>query len=50
MAREVQKQRPKEAVGYLLEGDAYANKKSWNEAASGLSGGAQAGRHGRCWP
>ncbi|MFT3847224.1 MAG: PEP-CTERM system TPR-repeat protein PrsT [Propionivibrio sp.] len=33
VAKQVQKQRPKEAVGYVLEGDAYAAKKSWNEAA-----------------
>ena len=33
VAREVQKQRPKAAVGYVLEGDAYVLKKSWNEAA-----------------
>ncbi|MBK8894976.1 MAG: PEP-CTERM system TPR-repeat protein PrsT [Propionivibrio sp.] len=33
-ARQIQKQRPKEAVGYVLEGDAHALKKSWNEAAT----------------
>jgi putative PEP-CTERM system TPR-repeat lipoprotein len=33
-ARQVQKQRPKEAVGYVLEGDVHALKKSWSEAAS----------------
>lgn len=32
VARQVQKQRPKEAAGYILEGDAYALKKAWNEA------------------
>lgn len=34
MARQVQKQRPKEAVGYVLEGDVYALQKSWPEAAA----------------
>lgn len=33
VAKQVQKQRPKEAVGYVLEGDAHALKKSWGEAA-----------------
>lgn len=33
-AKQVQKQRPKEAVGYVLEGDVHALKKSWAEAAS----------------
>jgi putative PEP-CTERM system TPR-repeat lipoprotein len=32
IAREVQQQRPLEAVGYLLEGDIRAARKSWNEA------------------
>ncbi len=32
IAREVQKQRPKEAVGLVLEGDIYASQKNWNEA------------------
>ncbi|HRF10518.1 MAG: tetratricopeptide repeat protein [Candidatus Accumulibacter phosphatis] len=34
VAREVQKQRPKEAIGYLFEGDAHAAKKAWVEAAA----------------
>lgn len=34
MARQVQKQRPKEAVGYVLEGDVHALKKSWKDAAT----------------
>ena len=34
MARQVQKQRPKEAVGYVLEGDVHALKKGWSEAAA----------------
>lgn len=32
IARTVQKQRPKEAVGYLLEGDIHAFGKAWPEA------------------
>ena len=32
MAREVQKQRPKESSGYLLEGDIHSSKKSWPAA------------------
>ncbi|MFZ4535511.1 XrtA/PEP-CTERM system TPR-repeat protein PrsT [Propionivibrio sp.] len=34
MARQIQKQRPKEAAGYVLEGDVHALKKSWSEAAT----------------
>jgi len=34
MAHQVQKQRAKEAIGYVLEGDVYALKKSWTEAAT----------------
>ena len=33
-ARQIQKQRPKEAVGYVLEGDAHALKKAWQDAAT----------------
>ncbi len=33
-ARQIQKQRPKEAVGYVLEGDVHALKKAWPEAAA----------------
>jgi len=32
IAREVQKQRPKEAAGLVLEGDIHASQKNWNEA------------------
>ncbi|EXI92629.1 MAG: tetratricopeptide repeat protein [Candidatus Accumulibacter sp. BA-94] len=32
MAKEVQKQRPKEAIGYLFEGDAQASLKNWPAA------------------
>ena len=34
VARQVQKQRPKEAVGFVLEGDVFALKKKWSEAAT----------------
>ncbi|NTV70760.1 MAG: PEP-CTERM system TPR-repeat protein PrsT [Azonexaceae bacterium] len=34
IARTVQKQRPKEAVGYVLEGDIHAFGKAWPEAIS----------------
>ncbi len=34
VARTVQKQRPAEPVGYVFEGDIYAYKKQWNEAAN----------------
>ena len=33
-ARTVQKQRPKEAVGYVLEGDINASQKNWDSAAT----------------
>jgi putative PEP-CTERM system TPR-repeat lipoprotein len=32
VAQQVQKQRPKESVGYLFEGDVYATGKRWDEA------------------
>ena len=38
-ARTVQKQRPKEAVGYVLEGDIYAFQKNWDSAAAAYRGG-----------
>jgi putative PEP-CTERM system TPR-repeat lipoprotein len=34
VAHEVQKQRPKQAPGYLLEGDVHAVRKQWSEAAT----------------
>ena len=34
VAREIQRQRPKEAVGYVVEGDILAYGKSWNEAVA----------------
>ena len=46
LARTVQKQRPTEAIGYLLEGDLSAAQKNWDAAAvayrSGLRQDAQA--------
>lgn len=38
-ARTVQKQRPREAVGYVLEGDIDASQKSWDSAATAYRGG-----------
>lgn len=39
MAREVQKQRPNEAAGYVFEGDAHAYRKSWADAATSYRAG-----------
>ena len=39
VAREVQKQHPKESVGYLLEGDIHAKKKNWSEAIASYRNG-----------
>lgn len=33
IARQVQKQRPRDAVGYDIEGDVHASRKAWGEAA-----------------
>ncbi|OIP24492.1 MAG: hypothetical protein AUK52_02145 [Comamonadaceae bacterium CG2_30_60_41] len=38
-ARTMQQQAPKEAVGYVLEGDINASQKSWDAAASAYRGG-----------
>jgi len=38
-AREVQKARPKESVGYILEGNVYASTKAWSEAATAYRAG-----------
>ena len=38
-ARGVQKERPKESMGYILEGDIYASKKAWGEAANAYRAG-----------
>jgi putative PEP-CTERM system TPR-repeat lipoprotein len=44
VAREAQKQRPKQSSGYLFEGDIYASQKKWNEAVTAYRTGiAQAG-------
>jgi putative PEP-CTERM system TPR-repeat lipoprotein len=39
IARTVQKQRPKEAIGYLLEGDVYVARKAWAKAAAAYRAG-----------
>ncbi len=39
VAKQVQKQRPKESVGYIFEGDAHASKKAWVEAAGAYRAG-----------
>ena len=39
LAREVQKQRPKEAIGHLLEGDIHASQKAWVEATNAYRAG-----------
>ena len=39
LAREVQKQRPTEAVGYLLEGDVHASQKAWPAASTSYRSG-----------
>ena len=39
VARDVQKQRPKEAVGYVLEGGIQASQKHWPEAISSYRAG-----------
>lgn len=41
ITRTVQKQRPKEAVGYLMEGQVYATGKAWDKAAEALRGGVK---------
>jgi putative PEP-CTERM system TPR-repeat lipoprotein len=33
-ARDLQKRRPKESVGYILEGNVHVSKRAWNEAAT----------------
>jgi putative PEP-CTERM system TPR-repeat lipoprotein len=39
VAREVQKERPKDPIGYALEGDVHASQKKWAEAASAYQKG-----------
>lgn len=41
VARAVQKQRPKEAVGYVFEGDIQASQKQWDAAAAAYRAGLQ---------
>lgn len=38
-ARDVQKRRPKESIGYILEGNVYVSKKAWSEAATAYRAG-----------
>ena len=38
-ARAVQKQRPTEAIGYILEGNVHASRKAWAEAAAAYRSG-----------
>lgn len=42
IARDIQRQRPKEPVGYLFEGDAHASLKSWPEAVAAYRNGLKA--------
>lgn len=39
VAKEVQKQRPKQSIGFLLEGDIHASKKNWDAAAAAYRAG-----------
>jgi cellulose synthase operon protein C len=39
IARDLQKQRPKEAIGYILEGDVQASEKHWPEAVASYRAG-----------
>lgn len=38
-AKEIQKQRPTNAVGFMLEGDVYASQKAWKEAINAYRSG-----------
>ena len=42
ITRDIQKQRPKEAIGYSLEGDIAANQKKWDVAADAYRVGLKA--------
>jgi putative PEP-CTERM system TPR-repeat lipoprotein len=45
VARQVQKQRPTEPIGYVFEGDVHAAKKNWTDAANAYRAGLkQAGK------
>jgi putative PEP-CTERM system TPR-repeat lipoprotein len=39
MAKEIQKQRPTNAVGFMLEGDVHASQKAWKEAIAAYRAG-----------
>lgn len=39
LAKEVQRQRPKQSVGFILEGDIHASKKAWASAAAAYRAG-----------
>ncbi len=39
IARQVQKQRPKEAIGFALEGDIYASQKAWPDTIKAYQNG-----------
>jgi putative PEP-CTERM system TPR-repeat lipoprotein len=39
MARDIQKQRPKESIGYVLEGDIRAKEKAWPDAIAAYRNG-----------
>ncbi|OIP09118.1 MAG: hypothetical protein AUK49_08660 [Betaproteobacteria bacterium CG2_30_68_42] len=41
VARDMQQRQPKDAVGYLLEGDLYAREKKWNEAVAAYRTGME---------
>ena len=42
ISRTVQKQRPKEGVGYILEGDVHAAAKNWDQSADAYRAGLKA--------
>lgn len=46
IAKAIQKQRPKASVGYLVEGDIYAEQKKWIQAAAAYRGGLDKLRDG----
>jgi len=39
IARQIQSQRPKEGIGYILEGDIHANNKTWPESIAAFRNG-----------
>ncbi len=39
IARQVQTQRPKEAIGYIMTGDIYASQKNWGESIAAFRNG-----------